>query len=511
MGNNQSFNKSKKEPDNSYVLGCINSGFGNQLFQIANAYAYAKRYGKILQLTKFWSGRSKQRPSYWDTYLNDPRIHSYLVSDKDNKYFQYPELNFSYKKIPPFSKNIKLLGYFQSEKYFDDCKDEIKDLFKLNPKLEEFANSEIQKLKGDSDLPLVMVHIRRGDYAKTKKHTIQPLSYYSEAQTKIEENLGFRPRYIYFTDDPLWVKVNFNLKDKDIVFSSKSLKDYEEFAVMQKCDHFIIANSTFSWWAAWLSKTHPDGVKKVYAPFQWFNYNFEGRSSWKDIYSESQGWEIIGRKESKNFMDIFFLGVITCEKYKHKIAEQNLMNMKLPFKFRYFIGDPSLSESEYREDKDSNIVYLPCPDNYESLPKKVYCMLEWITKNYPETEYICKMDDDVKINLYKFIIYSKFVATSKFDYAGVKTTSKAGKSNWHLGKTEDINLSNQYVDMPKCRYCGGPTYYLSRKAINVILEDFWKPETKVTMYEDQSVGHCLNRRGIEPSHITIRNNACYWP
>ena len=356
-----------------------------------------------------------------------------------------------------------------------------------------------------------MVHIRRGDYVKSKKHTVQPLSYYSESQSSIEKHLNLRPRYIYFTDDVLWVKLNFNLKNNDLIFSSKSLKDYEEFAVMQKCDHFIIANSTFSWWAAWLSVTQPDGIKKVYAPFEWFNSPYEGNGSWKNIYSESQNWEVIGRKESKKFLDTFFLGVITCEKYKYKITEQNLMNMKLPFKFRYFIGDPSLSESEYREDKDSNIVYLPCPDNYESLPKKVYCMLEWITKNYPETEYICKMDDDVKINLYKFIMYSKFVAIKNFDYAGLKKSIKGGKSKWHFGKTEDQNLSNQIIDMPKCRYCGGPVYYLSRKAINIILEDFWKPETKTTIYEDQSIGHCLNRRGIEPEHITIRSNACIWP
>jgi len=510
MGNNQSSNPEKKEPDTSYVLGCVNSGFGNQLFQIANAYAYARRYGKNLQLTKFWGGRSKQRPSYWDTYLNNPKILSYLVSDSKSSYKQYYEPKFSYTEIPVFAtKNIKFKGYFQSEKYFIDYKDEIKDLFKLTPKLEELANIEIQKIKGNDSTPLVMVHIRRGDYVKSKKHTVQPLSYYNESQSKIEQHLMLRPRYVYFTDDPEWVKNNFTLDENDVIFSSKSLKDYEEFAVMQKCDHFIIANSTFSWWAAWLSNTHPDGIKKVYAPFQWFSYGYEGGSSWRDIYSISQGWEVVGRKESKKFIDTFFLGIITCEKYKHKIVEQNFINMNLPFKYRYFIGNPEL-ENAY-DDKDSNIVYLPCPDNYESLPKKVYCMLEWITKNYPETEYICKMDDDVKINLYKFIMYSKFVSAKKFDYAGVATNSKGGKSNWHFGKTEDQNLSNQIIHMPKSKYCGGPTYFLSRKATTVILEDFWKPETETTIYEDQSIGRCLNLKNIYPSSITIRNNACYWP
>ena len=507
MGNRNSTSDPKLGNKDSFVIGSINSIFGNQLFQIANAYAYAKCYNKKIYLTKFWKGRNAKNPNYWDTYLTNPQLHSYLISDNKKVDKVYREPYFKYKKIDPYNNNIRLEGFYQSEKYFIDYQDEIRQLFKPNERLNEMAETEINKIKGSSDIPLVMVHIRKDDYASSKKHIVQPLNYYLESQSKIETHLGIRPIYVYFTDDPMWVKINFSLKEKDTIISSKSFKDYEEFSIMQKCDHFIIANSTFSWWAAWLSDKNID--KKVYVPINWFGFGYNGRDSWKDIYSESQKWEIIGNINSSNILEKFFLGVITCEKYKHKIIEQNFMNMNLPFKFKYFVGNPSLTEAV--EDKLNNIVYLPCPDNYESLSRKVYCMLDWIIKTHPDILYIAKLEDDVKINKESFLIYIKEIAKAKYEYCGVKTNIKKEKvTKRHFGKTEDPELTNKEIILPKTRYCEGSAYFLSRKSVNIILEDFWKPETGTTIYEDQSIGHCLNLRGIEPIHITLKNNACFW-
>ena len=137
-------------------------------------------------------------------------------------------------------------------------------------------------------------------------------------------------------------------------------------------------------------------------------------------------------------------------------------------------------------------------------------MLEWISKNYPDVEYIGKVDDDVIFNISKYIIYTKYVMTKKYDYSGIVVKAKNKKGICHIGKTEDPELGKNHIFFPDSVYCGGPAYFLSKKSINIILEDLWKPETKTTIYEDQSIGHCLNRRGIYPDKLTIKNTACYW-
>ena len=523
MGNSNS--SRKDNTPGGIVLAQVNSGFGNQLFQIANAYAYAREFGKELKLTRTWKGKTKNRPSYWDTYLKHPKILKALTSDKIKCNKVYSEPYFSFNKIPSFDKNVMLRGYFQSEKYFKKYEDEIRELFKPPTEINEFAEQKIKEIRDSlqSNSPLIAIHIRRGDYTKIKKHTMLDLNYYEESKKYIEEKLSLKPRYIYFTDDPLWVKINFKIDEGDTILSSKLYTDYQEFTIMQKCDHFIIANSTFGWWAAWLSSKQINSVydksKIVVAPFQWFNFtNYDSRESWKDIYSESQEWKIIGKNEKRILSNIFFMGVITCKKYQYRIESQGLMNKKLPFNFRYFVGDPDLETigekisdiSKAIEDKENNIVYLPCPDNYESLPKKVYLMLAWITKNYPDVEYIGKVDDDVLFNMGKYITYFKYTIINKYDYAGVVINAKNKTGICHIGRTEDPELGKNPIKFPDSVYCGGPAYFLSKKAINIILEDLWKPETKTTIYEDQSIGHCLNRRGIYPNKLTIKNTACYW-
>jgi hypothetical protein len=330
------------------------------------------------------------------------------------------------------------------------------------------------------------------------------VGYYSEAQKLLEEKLGVRPQYVYFTDDPTWVKLTFSLKEFDLVYSSKNMKDYQEFAVMQKCDHFITANSTFSWWAAYLSTIQKEN-KITIAPFQWFSCGYETRNSWKDLYIENENFIVLGKKEKKSLNDVFFMGIISCEKYENRRIVQNIQNTK--FEYRYFIGRPELSEAQ--EDSETKTVYLPCPDNYESLSKKVYCMLEWITKKYPNVEYIGKVEDDIKFDMFKYHNYAKYIINNKFDYSGTKVKSKKIGTR-HLGKTEDKTLSITPINKPKCDYCVGKAYFLSRKATNIILEDLWKPESETTIYEDQSISHCLKLKNIYPNHITIKNTACRW-
>jgi hypothetical protein len=159
----------------------------------------------------------------------------------------YQEPDFSYNKIP-YSKNMDLVGYFQSEKYFINHKDMILEL--LTPK------DEIKQESG-----LCGVHIRRGDYVKLQDyHYNLDMSYYEAAMSKVNAN-----KYIIFSDDINWCKQQF--KGRKFQFS-EGKTPHEDLALMsKKCEHMIMANSSFSWWGSYLNQ-NPNKI--VIAPSKWF-------------------------------------------------------------------------------------------------------------------------------------------------------------------------------------------------------------------------------------------------
>jgi hypothetical protein len=243
------------------ITSFIQGGLGNQMFQIAAGYSLA------LDLET-------------DFYLHDGQHHlplqgNRIESYKDNilKNIQFTDLSkapfapyrydsIEYKEIPQ-RDNQALIGYFQSEKYFEHNKDAVKSLFSLPAK--------------DTEENSVSIHIRRGDYLKNPEYHL-PLddNYYREALKAI----GDYSKVYVFTDSDL--PQGLNTDDFHII---KLATDYDELALMSSCTHNIIANSTFSWWAAYLSKKQG----KVIAPSKWFGP--KGPSNWIDIYCKD--WIVI--------------------------------------------------------------------------------------------------------------------------------------------------------------------------------------------------------------------------
>jgi hypothetical protein len=256
----------------SHKVGiCLNGGLGNQLFQISATYAYAKETGK----TPIYV--SNPKIDYSKTYLSNIPF-----SDKIKNWHKINEPNFSYSKIPNHKKNIWLYGYYQSWKYFSQYEQDIKNLFKT---------SEV--ITGHTT---VAVHIRREDYLKMSDyHYNQDIKYYEIAKQVIQSKLGSDIRFMYFSDDKSWIEANFVLGPNDTIVSLE--KDYDEFLLMQSCHHFIISNSTFSWWASWLSKSEN---KIVIAPAKWFGP--KGPQNWQDIYLPD--WIIIS-----DYTDAYFEGL----------------------------------------------------------------------------------------------------------------------------------------------------------------------------------------------------------
>jgi hypothetical protein len=164
-------------------------------------------------------------------------------------------------------ESVYLSGVWQSEKYFRDYEKNIrKEITLKNAPSPEFERMKRQITQNQS----VSIHVRRGDYvtkAKTNSlHGTCSPEYYRLAIKEISNNLT-SPTFFIFTDDVTWTKENLQIKQNNIYVSGNKFSNAEELILMSMCQHNIIANSTFSWWAAWLN-TNPHKV--VIAPKQWF-------------------------------------------------------------------------------------------------------------------------------------------------------------------------------------------------------------------------------------------------
>lgn len=184
------------------------------------------------------------------------------------EYIKEKEYRFqqNFLKLPD---NIYLDGYWQSEKYFLDVESIIRKEFSIvnpfTPKSQNLAE-QIQNCEA------VSLHVRRGDYVSDPKtnsvHGVCGIDYYSNATDMICERIE-NPYFFIFSDDPDWACSNIKPNAPTTYVSHDDhSKDYEDICLMSLCKHNIIANSSFSWWGAWLNG-NPE--KMVIAPRKWFN------------------------------------------------------------------------------------------------------------------------------------------------------------------------------------------------------------------------------------------------
>lgn len=233
---------------------------GNQLFQIAAGTALAKQRGDQLMIPEWPYGRHFRGP--------------FLIGN-DKAPVVYTAQNFHYEPIDcaNFKKSVGINGLFQSEQYFKHCENDIRSMFTMNPQSEVFdeVNENAQAIASCG--VTCSVHIRRGDYLNHPNHhpTLSP-QWYQQAMRR------FHPDTVFwvFSDDMAWTKTHIHAPNVCYQHSS----DISDFFTMSLCNHHIIANSTFSWWAAWLN---PSQTKKVVAPTQWFGPAY---GHWKtdDLY-----------------------------------------------------------------------------------------------------------------------------------------------------------------------------------------------------------------------------------
>ena len=238
------------------VTAVLAGGLGNMMFQIAAGYSLAKKVGREFLLhTDTLQGIAHRHPLDYSTtvFKSLESIHNVDSVDIVN------EASFSYDEIVvddqiKNSQDIMIRGGFQSYKYFENYEEDIHTLFKPSP-------SEVETLlKKYNTTNVVSIHVRRGDYVELSEyHHNLKLEYYFNA---IDYFKGHN--FLIFSDDIEWCKEMF--KGSNFTFV-EGLDDTSSMYLMSLCQHNIIANSTFSWWGAWLNTNKN---KTVIYPNVWF-------------------------------------------------------------------------------------------------------------------------------------------------------------------------------------------------------------------------------------------------
>jgi hypothetical protein len=161
-------------------------------------------------------------------------------------------------------------GYFQNELYFENNRESLIKIFRINPNIENSVYSFTSQWKTDKT---TAIHVRRGDYLNLSQyHPVIPIDYYRKSVEKLDDETE---KYVIFSDDIEWCKNNFGFI-KDPCYHHTD-DEFIDMIVMSKCYNHIIANSSFSWWGSYLSETNG----KCIAPSNWLgpaysNTNYSG-------------------------------------------------------------------------------------------------------------------------------------------------------------------------------------------------------------------------------------------
>jgi hypothetical protein len=272
-------------------------GLGNQLFQIFTVISYAIENSKpFFFLNNYQLGNGSNgstiRYTYWNTFLS--ALHPFLRNINEIPQLTYiTENDFKYQVLPinSTSTNTLLVGYFQSPKYFNNYKETIYKLLKVDLK------KSIVKNKTSIDFnetTYISLHFRFGDYKKYPNiYTLLTETYYINALNNILKDGLKEYNVLYFCENDSVNEVNeiINSLKPDFpqinfIRADPQLEDWEQMLLMSLCQHNIIANSTFSWWGAYLN-TNPEKI--VCYPDQWFSPQAKKDTSdlflddWKNI------------------------------------------------------------------------------------------------------------------------------------------------------------------------------------------------------------------------------------
>lgn len=258
-----------------YIMPGIAGRIGNNLFMIAHAYAKGLEYNKQVVLPR-------KHIDY-----NDEKFSTNIFAKLE--YIEDYDHSGIWNPVVPLDTNHTLYsGYFQSEKYFEKYSENIKSLFGPTFEFHKKIQKEIPQIFNSTT---TVINVRRGDYLMfPENHPIITIEYINHCVEIIENpkqstiiNDENPKQYIVASDDIPWCKEN--IKIPGTIFL-EDYKSYEQMWILSMCKNFIISNSSFSWWAAYLSRAKD---KIVLAPETWFGP--KGPGTWQDMYCKD--WTIV--------------------------------------------------------------------------------------------------------------------------------------------------------------------------------------------------------------------------
>ena len=264
---------------------------GNQMFQFATTYGTAKRLGykaffPIENCSNYIgtgpqgiidSSNMRVKCDLLDCF--DVPQDYFIPGNQIQVIYNYREPHFNYDpNILSIPDSTNLNGYFQTSKYFSEFREELsKEIFRFKPEVEnkaiQYWDSTVKQfLNGSTPVSL---HVRRTDYvAKADFHAPCSMDYYTQAVSRFDGS----NKFLVFSDDLKWCKENFNGPQYLVVETGDP---YVDLRLQNMCVHHIIANSTFSWWAAWLNLNEE---KIVICPSVWFGP--ASRENYSDVCPE---------------------------------------------------------------------------------------------------------------------------------------------------------------------------------------------------------------------------------
>ena len=271
-------------------------GLGNQMFQYALGKKMSLRLGKPLGLDLIFFENIEERDTLREYELDCFKLNQRFISSTNRPQENRDELYKSkrgallklrdsiagkpwhiyHEAHHQFDMNALsqpdktyFIGYWQTEKYFADIREELLKDFQFKT-IATGKNAE--HMRRIESTPSISIHVRRGDYISNphanKFHGLAGKKYYEEALKLITSKVK-KPELFVISDDPDWCKKNLKFPYPTTYITGNS-KGFEDMRLMSLCQHNIIANSTFSWWAAWLNQ-NPNKI--VVAPKNWFANN----------------------------------------------------------------------------------------------------------------------------------------------------------------------------------------------------------------------------------------------
>ena len=290
----------------------ITSGLGNQMFQYGAALGLAEHLSATVQLDTSWFIGRKHRWYQLDQFQVPQAISNVQAfrpargrslktrawqrltgtrkrtnDSGDIGGYREPHYHFDPDFFKLSGADNYIAGRFQSPRYFADCAERLRSEFQPVEPLGALAQAWAERI-AEAGRASVSLHVRRGDYARAPIHLLLGDSYYRRALTLMRRLLGMDLKVFLFSDDPDYVQSAFAELPHAHVVRTDPTRNWEDMVLMSRCHHHIIANSTYSWWGAWLNSSEE---KFVIAPAHWFTSDALASRNVLDIYPDD--WIIL--------------------------------------------------------------------------------------------------------------------------------------------------------------------------------------------------------------------------